>query len=128
MAFGFKTWNSDGGIAIDDSEVAVRFVATAYVSAGFNGTISVPGFDSTKGTWIVTQYLFKFDYVNDVRIADSSSLGGQYRNIINQFSVSGTVFDNALISTSWNNSTKVMTISTPSNSKSDHRIVFLHYK
>lgn len=127
MTYGFQTHNADGSIGLDTTEVALRFVSSAFFGPTFSGTISMPNFDSTRGNYALTSYYFKFDLINDVRRPDTDSMAGKYYSIINTLSNNSNRFANPFPTLSWNNTTKLLTV-TPIGGKSDFRVLFFHHK
>jgi hypothetical protein len=108
MAHGFRTVNANGSIGIDSTETACRFVAQVAFLRNFNGTISVPDFDINRGGYTVTMTNVKY---NNAFFGD-----GQDDK------------SNRPPTTSWNNSTKLLSVTTYSSTMSDWRVLFLHYK
>lgn len=50
MAFGLQVRDAFGGVTFDSNSFSVRLIYQTTQSVGSNGgTISLPGFDSTKG-------------------------------------------------------------------------------
>ena len=132
MAYGFKTVNANGSIGIDSTETACRFVAQVSFLRNFNGTISVPDFDINRGGYTVTMTNLKFQFISQLgpsRAADNTSMP-QKDGVqpICLFGDSAGRFSNVPPTTSWNNTAKLLSVTTYSGTLSDWRVLFLHYK
>lgn len=125
MSYGFKTINADGSTGIDSTETSVRYVANVSFNAGFTGSISVPSFDSDRGDYILTPYAYKLDLISQTRVADTAT--GQFIQIAVDVASDGTWKTGARPVTSWNNSTKLFTVSGASG-RADFKVLFIHYK
>lgn len=126
MAYGFQTINSDGTTGIDSTETSVRYVAVAYFNQGFTGNISVPNFDSDRGAYLLTPYVYKIDTDIQSRTSDGAS------GFFNVFYATDVAYDGTWKTgqrpvTSWNNATKTFSVTSPSG-RADFKVVFLHYK
>lgn len=126
MAYGFQTINSDGVTGIDSTETSVRYVGVAYFNVGFTGNISVPNFDSNRGTYLLTPFVYKIDVDTQSRTSDSAT------GFFNVFYATDVAYDGTWKTgqrpvTSWNNTTKVFSVTSPSG-RADFKVMFLHYK
>lgn len=127
MAYGVKIFGPGGTLRLDDDEAFTRVVATVKKNYDFSGTFSVPDFDDTKGLFHVSYLINKFDISSNTAIPDNTSPLGAFDNF---------AFDiTSLPTLSWNNTTKVMTVSPvvwPTGwtiwNKSDYVITFIHYR
>lgn len=128
MSYGFKSWNEDSTVAIDSTEVAVRFVATVFVERNFSGTLNIPNFDSNRGKFIVTYYYLKFNFATDVRVADSTPLTTQFVDVMNQFGTEGNRFSSTPPTLVWDNTAKTLSVTPNSPVLADFQITFIHYK
>lgn len=128
MAYGFQTFNADGTIGLDATETALRFIGSSLIVPAFSGNISMPNFDSNRGSYSISAYYFKYNYINNTRVADTASMGGQYRAIVSMLGNEELpTRRNSFPILSWNNSTKLLTV-TPNGGKSEFRIIFYHHK
>jgi hypothetical protein len=132
MAYGFKTVNANGSIGIDSTETACRFVAQVSFLRNFNGTISVPDFDINRGGYTVTMTNFKFQYIYQLGGPRASNTAPMPQSDgvepMCLFGNSADRFTNLPPTTSWNNTTKLLSVTTYSDTLSDWRVLFLHYK
>lgn len=126
MTHGFQSWNSDGGVAIASDEVAVRFVASVLVERTFSGTISIPKYDSSKGTYFIFPYTFKWNLNSNSLAAETASMPGNYILPMHSFQYDGGLRTNPRPTTSWNNTTKLLTF-TPNGTYSPWRVLFIHH-
>lgn len=125
MPYGFKTINADGTTGIDSTETAVRYVANVSFDVGFTGSISVPNFDSDRGDYILTPYAYKLKLVDKIRAPDTET--GQFIQLATDVAYDGTWKTGVRPITSWNNTTKLFTVSTASG-RADFKVLFIHYK
>lgn len=104
-----------------------RHVATIYKDNNFSGTISVPNFDDTKGTFVINWSLEKHG-LNSAQVA--KTVGWETTP------AKAVMADSTDLPTlNWNNTTKLLTV-TPNPSAwantteitSGYHIVFLHYR
>ena len=128
MSYGIKTINSDGTVGIDSTEVAVRYIGAIKINYNFSGNISIPSFDSNRGTYFLSPYIFKFHFVNDVRVADNTAMAGQYINLLNQFGTTDDRFTSPKPNLFWDNTAKLMSVTPVTGAKSDYKLTLLHYK
>jgi len=130
MAFGFQSWNGNATTAISNTEVTARLVDTRFVAGNWARTLtlSVPKFNRTRGIILAVPYTLKFDFINNNRVADNAWMGGNYFQLLDSFGAYGTRFDNRPPTHTWNNATKVLTITMFGNTLSDFQFNFLHYK
>lgn len=126
MSYGFKTINEDGSTGIDSTETSVRYVANVSFNVGFTGSISVPNFDSDRGDYFLTPYVYKINLGTQSRTSDSTPFVVQI-DIANDVAYDGTWKTGVRPVTSWNNSTKLFTVSSASG-RADFKVIFLHYK
>lgn len=119
MTYGVRMFDSGGDLRLDVDETFTRLVHVERFAAGFAGTFSVPEFDDTKGLFYYTFFV--------KRLIDSIGLPTPYYS----------VNPHALPPLSWNNTTKVMTVSVHTlppgwegvlTNDPDYAIVFLHYR
>jgi len=128
MAYGVQTINSNGTVGIDSSEVAVRYIGSIKLNYNFSGNISIPSFDSDRGTYFLSPYMFKYAFDTSVRVADTTPLGSNYVNLINQFGTTADRFTSPKPNLSWNNTTKLMSVTPVAGAKGDYKLTLLHYK
>lgn len=130
MSYGLQTTNSNGTIGINSDEVAVRFISSVKLNRTYSGVISVPNFDSNRGTYFLTPYVIKYKFDTSVRVADSTPLGGgTYVNLMNQYGTANvTRFSSPKPTLSWDNTTKQMTVTASASALGDYKLSFLHYK
>lgn len=126
MAYGFQTINADGSLGIDTTETAARYVANINFDAGFTGSISVPNFDSDRGDYILTPYAYKINFNTATKASDSTPFT-QGIGIATDVASDGTWKTGARPVTSWDNSTKLFTVSVASG-RADFKVLFIHYK
>ena len=129
MAHGFRTVNANGSIGIDSTETACRFVAQVAFLRNFNGTISVPDFDINRCGYTVTMTNVKYNNLSGVRVSDTTPMpASDFTNVRAFFGDGQDDKSNRPPTTSWNNSTKLLSVTTYSSTMSDWRVLFLHYK
>lgn len=128
MSFGIQTINSNGVVGIDTTEVATRYIGSVYISRDFSGNLSLPTFDSARGSYFLTPYYLKYNFVTDARVADNTPLSTQYVDVMNQFGATNDRFSSPLPSLSWNNNTKLMSVTQVFGALSDYKLTLLHYK
>ena len=88
----------------------------------------MPGFDSTRGSYAISAYYYKFNFDNNTRLADSANVAGNYYDIINAINNEEIPSRrNSFPLMAWNNSNKLLTV-TPNGGRSDFRILFFHHK
>ena len=128
MSYGVKIFGPGGVLRLDEDETFTRVVATVKQNYDFTGTFSVPDFDDTKGLFHVSYFINKFDVAVDAALPDSTTPLDPLTDYL--------VFEmTSLPSLSWNNTTKLMTVSPvvwPSGwtqlNKSDYVVTFIHYR
>lgn len=127
MSYGVLIRSAAGAIQVDEDETLSRRVASVIVEHDFNGVISVPKFDDTKGIFTVT-YDVRKCYVGATPFnrTDDTTMNF-YRTI--EF---GPYHFPTL---TWANATKLLTVvpaDLPSGFAHDYetkyRINFFHYK
>jgi hypothetical protein len=128
MTFGIQTINSNNVIGIDSSEVAVRYIGSIKLDYNFSGNISIPRFDIDRGTYFLSPYMFKYAFDISVRVADTTPMGNNYVNLINQFGTTADRFTSPQPILSWNNTTKLMSVTPVTGAKGDYKLTLLHYK
>lgn len=131
MPYGVRFFRNTGAASLEDDETFNRLVHSEKISEGFDGTISIPDFDSDKGLFTISYYLSKFRIDSDTRVSDSTSWSSQDYLHPHEHPVS-------LPSLNWDNSTKVMTISpqslpsdwtrTGSDNNADYLLMFFHHR
>jgi hypothetical protein len=127
MSYGIKTFNSGGTVAIDSTEVAVRYITSIKLDRTFSGTISIPSFDSSRGAFFLSPYVFKYHFSLDIRLPDGAAFGTSI-NLLNQFGVTDNRFSSPKPTLSWNNTSKVMTVTQAPGALGDYKLTLLHYK
>jgi hypothetical protein len=113
MSYGFEFRDADGNIRLSVTEAMPRVIHEERVAHDFSGTFSVPAFDSDQGMFYITPAAYIW--------YDST---GRDTVVVNPFRGP---------SLSWDNSTKVMTVTPVSlpagfplgTSPADYWIVFL---
>lgn len=133
MAYGFEAYRSDASTMISSKDGVARLIYAADFDDTYSGTVSVPAFDSSLGYFTTRMYPFK-------HIIDAGSGFAPMSD-----SSSHTVSDGTQIvstaasfapSLSWNNSTKVLTITANSDTEDfyidrcrhRYRLFMVHYK
>jgi hypothetical protein len=107
MSYGIEFRNADGTLALRLDECFPQLVFQQRYAATFNGTVSIPGFDSNRGMFYIAYRFRKYSLVGGVftLLANSAQRGfgaGLYNGLwVNPYSVPGLA---------WNNTTKTMTI------------------
>jgi len=127
MSYGFKTWNGNGLVGIDSTEVAVRYVATVLFERTFSGTISVPDFDSNRGSFYLNPYTYKWNLSNNTLVAESTNTATGIIEVEHSYRADGGLRTNPRPTLSWNNSTKLLSV-TNNGTYSPWRVLFLHHK
>jgi hypothetical protein len=127
MSYGIKTFNSGGTLAIDSTEVAVRYITSIKLNRTFSGNISIPSFDSSRGTFFLSPYVFKYNFSTSTRLADNAAFGTSV-NLLNQFGRTDNRFSSPKPTLSWNNTSKVMTVTQDPDALGDYKLTLLHYK
>lgn len=137
MSYGFEAYKSDGSTLISSKSGVARLIYSADYAYNYSGTVSVPAFDSNRGYYSYRMWPTKaINYAagQHQRMADDSSFDGRtsspdgtpYLTYANQWGPT----------LSWNNSTKVLTITAnpvtddflQSEFASNYRLVMVHFK
>ena len=111
MSFGFRLLGANGGVEYSETQTGTRLIKSVDIARNWSGVISVPEFDSNKGTLNVV--VEAYDFVQH----------GQQRVWVN-FSSHPTLV--------WNNGAKTLTVtaeSSPFHSHlqvPDYRVGFFH--
>jgi len=105
MAYGLEVTNADGTLAFSSQDTAASIVAIIEKPYAFSGTVSIPKFDDTRGSLIVTY----------------DTVPGPEAGVMN------------LPTVNWDNITKILTLSPagfipPGSPLSDYKIILFHYK
>lgn len=124
--YGFQTINANGQTGIHSTETAVRYVGVAYFNQNFTGNISVPNFDSDRGAYILTPYVYKINVDTQSRASDTAT------GFFNIFYATDVAYDGTWKTsqrpvTSWNNTTKIFSV-TGASTRADYKVMFLNYK
>lgn len=133
MAHGFRVWQQSGSLAVSEDETVVRFVGRAFLDMWTNYTnqpviFSMPSYEEARGVILATPHAFKFDFINDGRVADNAAMAGQYYQLLNSFVQWDTRFNNEMPTYSWDNATKELTVTPTVATVSDWSYTFYHYK
>lgn len=132
MAYGFEAYRSDGSTLISSTDGVARLVYSSDIAADFSGTISVPAFDSNLGYFYARMYPFKhyydYPYGDFLEAENTDWTAGAHMNV--------NICPSRGPTLSWDNSTKVLTITANSESQNLHdgiiryryRLMMVHYK
>lgn len=102
MAYGFEVRRSDGTLQVSDSMTVLRYIATEEFAANASESRHVPDFDDTRGILQIT-----FD--------PFLSFSSFYLDVAS--------FPNV----TWNNSTKMLTVSPGQQARMDYSVSLYHY-
>lgn len=131
MSYGFEAYRPDGSTMVSTKSGVARIIFSTDKDANFSGNISVPAFDSNLGYFSFSMYPFYYtsNFDGNRFFSDSSNFSqiGESK-VVQCFNRGPTL--------SWNNSTKVLTV-TANNEPQDffeetirhrYRIVMVHFK
>jgi len=132
MAYGFEAYDSSGETLISSTDGVARLIYSADLAEDYSGTISIPAFDSDLGVFYTRMYPYKhyiFVGVGYPPLAEDSSWDQTNFPIV-------TVSPSYTPTLSWNNSTKVLTITANSETEDyyksqiryRYRLMMVHYK
>jgi hypothetical protein len=130
MSHGIQFFTSSGQLVIEADETFTRVIYSEKKLSNFNGTISVPNFNDTKGMFYVSYYALKVNNVTRVALADNTLFtSSEFVNI--------GINPHALPNLIWNNTTKLLTVtphSLPTSFETwgaknpPYEITFIHNK
>lgn len=107
MAYGFRFLNADGSVALDMQSAPMRVVFQQRFAADFEGTVSIPNFNSDQGAILVKPCAMKVEpFLGNqylIRTSDSAPL----QQIKREFGYFHTMNPDL----SWDNASKILTIS-----------------
>lgn len=131
MSYGFEAYRPDGSTMISSTGGVARLIFAVDKDADFSGTISVPAFDSNLGYFSFSMYPFFYvrKFPNFTIQPDNASFSQNGDILIAQCFNRGP-------NLSWNNATKVLTVTANNEPQSffeetirhRYRIVMVHFK
>ena len=132
MAYGFEAYDSSGSTLISSTDGVARLIYSADLAENYSGTISVPAFDSSLGVFYTRMYPYKhYIYlgVGYPPLAENSGWDQPSWPTV-------TVSPSYTPSLSWNNSTKILTVTANSETEDylrsqiryRYRLMMVHYK
>jgi len=134
MGYGFESYKTDGSSLISSTDGVARLIYASDRAESFNGNISVPDFDINLGYFAAKVYphlnsYFMGRFTSQPKSEASSWSSVSYMKAYQQ--------QNRSPSLSWNNSTKVLSVTSNNSSENNnnrvnyryrYRIIMVHYK
>jgi hypothetical protein len=125
MAYGFETYDSAGNLGINSDISTIRIVREQFLGWNYSGSFSVPNFNSSVGEFYIKPHLVAgAAYQNNATSLSLTTTGTNYNYNFKgtQVSTGGlheagwwlSFQNNNKPTLSWNNSSKLMTVTAPS--------------
>lgn len=125
MAYGFEIYDTSGVLALDSDISTVRIVHSEFCIWNFSGNISVPNFDSTKGEYYIRPHIVAAAHPTDTTpsvplLTTGTNYDYDFEGTLTStggFHGAGywlSFQNNNKPTLSWNNSTKLMSVTPPS--------------